>query len=200
MHARLLGRLGGHLPSRYLHRTMKLASIRGLTMTIYSAARSKRPDRTNIAKMDVTNLDCYVVNEVIKHCNPHWNTECHFAGRPLPNPQKTRRFHSRTGRKLALGLLKRQSTRLPSGVKSKRLPAKVTSCYLPSVKFLWNSPAAASFPTGREGRLFFGNPPMKVRTSLKSLRTRHRANQLVRRKGRVYIINRTQRRYKARQG
>jgi large subunit ribosomal protein L36 len=41
---------------------------------------------------------------------------------------------------------------------------------------------------------------MKVRTSLKSLRTRHRANQLVRRKGRVYIINRTQRRYKARQG
>ncbi|MGH6936413.1 MAG: ribosomal protein bL36, partial [Methylocella sp.] len=27
---------------------------------------------------------------------------------------------------------------------------------------------------------------MKVRNSLKSLRTRHRANQLVRRKGRVY--------------
>lgn len=55
-------------------------------------------------------------------------------------------------------------------------------------------------PTGSEGRLFFGKPPMKVRNSLKSLRTRHRANQLVRRKGRVYIINRTQKRYKARQG
>jgi large subunit ribosomal protein L36 len=41
---------------------------------------------------------------------------------------------------------------------------------------------------------------MKVRNSLKSLRTRHRANHLVRRKGRVYIINRTQKRYKARQG
>jgi len=30
---------------------------------------------------------------------------------------------------------------------------------------------------------------MKVRNSLKSLRSRHRANQIVRRKGRVYIIN-----------
>ena len=42
--------------------------------------------------------------------------------------------------------------------------------------------------------------PMKVRNSLKSLRGRHRDNQLVRRKGRVYIINKTQKRYKARQG
>jgi len=32
---------------------------------------------------------------------------------------------------------------------------------------------------------------MKIRNSLKSLRTRHRDNQLVRRKGRVYIINKT---------
>jgi large subunit ribosomal protein L36 len=42
--------------------------------------------------------------------------------------------------------------------------------------------------------------PMKVRNSLKSLRARHRANQLVRRKGKVYIINKIQKRYKARQG
>ena len=41
---------------------------------------------------------------------------------------------------------------------------------------------------------------MKVRNSLKSLRARHRDNQLVRRKGRVYIINKTQKRFKARQG
>jgi large subunit ribosomal protein L36 len=41
---------------------------------------------------------------------------------------------------------------------------------------------------------------MKVRNSLKSVRGRHRNNQLVRRKGRVYIINKTQKRYKARQG
>ncbi len=41
---------------------------------------------------------------------------------------------------------------------------------------------------------------MKIRNSLKSLRTRHRANRLVRRKGRVYIINKVAPRYKARQG
>jgi Ribosomal protein L36 len=41
---------------------------------------------------------------------------------------------------------------------------------------------------------------MKVKNSLKSLRSRHRENRLVRRKGRVYIINKTQKRYKARQG
>jgi large subunit ribosomal protein L36 len=42
--------------------------------------------------------------------------------------------------------------------------------------------------------------PMKIRNSLKSLRGRHRNNRLVRRKGRVYVINKTQRRFKARQG
>jgi large subunit ribosomal protein L36 len=42
--------------------------------------------------------------------------------------------------------------------------------------------------------------PMKIRNSLKSLRSRHRDNQIVRRKGRVYVINKTQKRYKARQG
>ena len=41
---------------------------------------------------------------------------------------------------------------------------------------------------------------MKVRNSLKSLRDRHRDNRLVRRKGRVYIINKKNPRYKARQG
>jgi large subunit ribosomal protein L36 len=41
---------------------------------------------------------------------------------------------------------------------------------------------------------------MKVRNSLKSLRGRHRNNRLVRRKGRLYVINKTQRRFKARQG
>ena len=41
---------------------------------------------------------------------------------------------------------------------------------------------------------------MKIRNSLKSLRARHRDNRLVRRKGRVSIINKTQKRFKARQG
>jgi large subunit ribosomal protein L36 len=42
--------------------------------------------------------------------------------------------------------------------------------------------------------------PMKVRNSLKSLRGRDRDNRLVRRKGRVYVINKVKRRFKARQG
>jgi len=46
----------------------------------------------------------------------------------------------------------------------------------------------------------FTGADMKVRNSLKSLRARHRDNRIVRRKGRVYVINKTQRRFKARQG
>ncbi|MDP9138559.1 MAG: type B 50S ribosomal protein L36 [Pseudomonadota bacterium] len=41
---------------------------------------------------------------------------------------------------------------------------------------------------------------MKIRNSLKSLKKRHRDNRLVRRKGRVYVINKTNARFKARQG
>ncbi len=45
-----------------------------------------------------------------------------------------------------------------------------------------------------------GRRTMKVANSLRSLKTRHRDCQVVRRKGRVYVINKTQKRYKARQG
>jgi len=41
---------------------------------------------------------------------------------------------------------------------------------------------------------------MKVKNSIKSLRARHRDNRVVRRRGRLYVINKTQRRFKARQG
>jgi len=41
---------------------------------------------------------------------------------------------------------------------------------------------------------------MKVKSSIKSLKNRHKDCQVVRRKGRVYVINKTQRRFKARQG
>lgn len=41
---------------------------------------------------------------------------------------------------------------------------------------------------------------MKVRSSLKSLKSRHKDCRIVRRKGRVYVINKTQKRFKARQG
>ncbi|MBM3491179.1 MAG: 50S ribosomal protein L36 [Alphaproteobacteria bacterium] len=41
---------------------------------------------------------------------------------------------------------------------------------------------------------------MKITNSLKTLKKRHRDCRLVRRKGRVYVINKTVRRFKARQG
>jgi len=41
---------------------------------------------------------------------------------------------------------------------------------------------------------------MKIRNSIKTLRNRHRDNRVVRRRGRLYVINKTIKRYKARQG
>ena len=41
---------------------------------------------------------------------------------------------------------------------------------------------------------------MKVKSSLKSAKQRHRACRLVRRRRRVYVINKRNRRFKARQG
>jgi len=41
---------------------------------------------------------------------------------------------------------------------------------------------------------------MKIKNSIKTLKTRHRDNRVVRRRGRLYVINKTQRRFKARQG
>ena len=41
---------------------------------------------------------------------------------------------------------------------------------------------------------------MKVRNSLKSAKTRERNCRVVRRRGRVYVINKRNKRFKARQG
>ena len=46
----------------------------------------------------------------------------------------------------------------------------------------------------------FRRTTMKVKNSLRSLKARHRDCRVVRRKGRVYVINKTQPRFKARQG
>jgi large subunit ribosomal protein L36 len=45
-----------------------------------------------------------------------------------------------------------------------------------------------------------GSFAMKIRNSLRALKARHRQNRLVRRRGRVYVINKIQKRFKARQG
>ncbi|MGL1919656.1 MAG: type B 50S ribosomal protein L36 [Hyphomicrobiales bacterium] len=41
---------------------------------------------------------------------------------------------------------------------------------------------------------------MKIKNSIKSLRNRHRDCRVVRRRGRLYVINKTNPRFKARQG
>lgn len=41
---------------------------------------------------------------------------------------------------------------------------------------------------------------MKIRNSLRTAKSRHKDCRVVRRKGRLFVINKTQPRYKARQG
>ena len=56
------------------------------------------------------------------------------------------------------------------------------------------------FPlTGVAGAIFFLTF-MKVVSSIKSAKKRHPACQVVRRKGKIYVINKVEPRYKARQG
>lgn len=59
-------------------------------------------------------------------------------------------------------------------------------------RILWAAPAF--FPP-KDGWI-----AMKIKNSLRALRNRHRNNRVVRRRGRLYVINKTNRRYKARQG
>lgn len=54
--------------------------------------------------------------------------------------------------------------------------------------------ATATAANAREGKA------MKVLRSLKSAKKRHRDCRVVRRRGRVYVINKTNPRFKARQG
>ena len=54
--------------------------------------------------------------------------------------------------------------------------------------------------TGAYGRSKAGHRTMKVKSSLKSAKRRHRACRVVRRRGRIYVINKRNRRFKARQG
>jgi large subunit ribosomal protein L36 len=76
-------------------------------------------------------------------------------------------------------------------MRSRGVAGKGDLCFTPPT--LSNAPPGARFS-------FHGTTAMKIRNSLKSLMKRHRDNQLVRRKGRVFIINKTQKRFKARQG
>ena len=53
---------------------------------------------------------------------------------------------------------------------------------------------------GSSGAAVFWKRARKIVNSLKSLKGRHRDNRVIRRRGRVYVINKTNRRFNARQG
>lgn len=95
------------------------------------------------------------------------------------------------------------------GKLSRRFNATFRGCALVFLGFGRYKPGFHLYLTWQGAEVPFGlsqYPPyltgvvMKVRNSLKSLRSRHRDNRVVRRKGRVYVINKTHRRFKARQG
>ena len=60
--------------------------------------------------------------------------------------------------------------------------------------------AKASFPLTPAGGGLFFRAFMKVVSSIKSAKMRHPACQVVRRRGKIYVINKVEPRYKARQG
>jgi large subunit ribosomal protein L36 len=61
-------------------------------------------------------------------------------------------------------------------------------------------PPPAYVPPSPKGTKSPEDRIMKVVNSLKSAKARHKDCRIVRRKGRVYVINKTNPRYKARQG
>ena len=87
-----------------------------------------------------------------------------------------------------------RGSRRPSSLDKPRTLPVVTAAKLArrTGAFLF-APARDASPTARDG-------PMKIKNSLKSLKARDRNNRVVRRKGRVYVINKQNPRYKARQG
>jgi large subunit ribosomal protein L31 len=66
----------------------------------------------------------------------------------------------------------------------------------PKVHPAWTGDRSAP-EIGRGAR---GEEPMKVRNSLRTVKHRHKDCRLVRRRGRVFVINKTNPRYKVRQG
>jgi large subunit ribosomal protein L36 len=83
------------------------------------------------------------------------------------------------------------------------LTCKVFLVYVRPIGF-WRAEGRV-FRFGRTAITLFGQvaatgKTMKIRNSLKALKGRHRENRMVRRKGRIYIINKQNPRYKARQG
>jgi large subunit ribosomal protein L36 len=71
---------------------------------------------------------------------------------------------------------------------------------MPGRQAMTSNFAKTSFPLTRAGGGLFFRAFMKVVSSIKSAKMRHPACQVVRRRGKIYVINKVEPRYKARQG
>jgi large subunit ribosomal protein L36 len=77
-------------------------------------------------------------------------------------------------------------------------PGRVPRLYLTWTRALRSGAASFSQTSDHQNRQAV--TAMKIRNSLKSLKSRHRDCRVIRRRGRTYVINKTNRRFKARQG
>jgi large subunit ribosomal protein L36 len=71
---------------------------------------------------------------------------------------------------------------------------------LPSFGLDLAEPTLGGRPLFQHSNISRSESVMKIVNSLKSLKGRHRDNRVIRRRGRIYVINKTNRRFKARQG
>ena len=72
----------------------------------------------------------------------------------------------------------------------------------PAIDFAGPNPYFSRFRRPQAGVIWraSGTTAMKVRNSLKSAKNRERSCRIVRRRGRVFVINKRNKRFKARQG
>ncbi len=91
------------------------------------------------------------------------------------------------------------------------MPTACRGAFFCPVSIVLTEPAGLTYGPANSRAAFTKGPPclvfsrmdgfaMKIKNSLRSLRARHRNCRVVRRRGRLYVINKTNRRFKARQG
>ena len=68
------------------------------------------------------------------------------------------------------------------------------------IRELTSAAPVSKFRAFASGPAVLEDPAMKIANSLKTLKKRDKNCRIVRRKGRVYVINKTNPRFKARQG
>ena len=85
-------------------------------------------------------------------------------------------------------------------VLGRELSGETATCRRLALPPLISPPGSGTFQLTEATALYAFSTFMKVVSSIKSAKKRHPACQVVRRKGKIYVINKVEPRYKARQG